>query len=293
MKQIRKGLMSALVFLLCLIGLISTPVSAFATTIGLQVSGSVEFAHPGMTDLYYTYNDYQYNQSSYSAQNHTMEYSWGDRTGSSKANADFGQLGVYSYAYVDGKGSGSSFFVNAFANASFSDVWNVDAGLAPGTVGSISVLVALTGSRTLNYDDHFSSLIADFGNSTTNTHDNTNDGPVNSENILAGNYILTTAFIYGVDNDIYMSLMSGNAASNSPGPSAMSYIDFLSTAKITGLVFHDAIGNEIVSYDMSTGSGHDYTPDNGPSPVPEPATALLLGSGFLALFRVGRKTIRP
>lgn len=269
----------------------SVPFSAFADSIGLRVWGSVEFAHPGMTDLWDRYDKEELDRPFYSTPlKGIQENAWATRNGKSQANADFGTLGVYSYAHVDSRNGGQAFWVNAFANARFFDDWYVDAGGLNGTIGTLSVLVALTGSRTLNADDHYSGLAAELYNGATNSSDNTMDAPFWG-NITAGNYILTTTFKYGVDNNIRMTLSSGNAAGNSPDPNmtATSYVDFLSTAKITGLNFYDASGNNITGYTMTTGSGHEYIPGTGPSPVPEPATMALLLIGLLGASGVSRR----
>ena len=274
-------------YLACLMVLVTS--SAFSQSVGLQVNGGAGFIFKpsGASQWLANASPYyveEYDQPSYSPLACATEGYWKDRwsdssgnmadyegKAESKAKADFGSLGVYSYAWVSDKNSGVNYpykdydwNANASANASFLDLWNVDAPSLAGTVGTVSVNVHLDGSRTDNIENHFSSLGLTFGNHTT-----TSQTKISSD-AYAGNYVLTVAFKYGQDNNIYMGLTSGNSSFN-VNEGGASYVDFYNTATITGLTFRDASGTALSDYTMTTGSAHNYTA------VPEPATILGLG----------------
>jgi hypothetical protein len=158
----------------------------------------------------------------------------------------------------------------------------VDAAGLTGTIGTLSVDVDLSGSRTGNWDNHFSSA-------SLSLYDYTTDSRAKlTEDIEAGHYLLTISFTYGEDNAIVMALTSANSSFNEYlGGGVASFVDFYNTANISGLTFRDASGNIITNYDMITGSGHDYTPDN--SAVPEPVSMLLLGCGLFGVIGLRRK----
>lgn len=275
--------------------------SAYSQSVGLQVNGGAGFIFkPGGSSQWLAsapaYYEEKYDQPSYSALSRATEGYWKGRWESSgnmadyegkaisKAKADFGSLGVYSYAWVSDKTTGVNtpythydWNADASANASFLDLWKVDApGLAAGTVGTLSVNVHLDGSRTDNRDNHSSSLDLKFGNHTTKSQ--TTVGP----DAYAGDYILTVAFKYGQDNNIYMGLTGGSGSFN-VNEGGESYVDFYNTATITGLTFRDANNIALNNYTMTTGSAHNY------NAVPEPAT--LLGFG-LPLLMVGLGKLR-
>ncbi len=282
--------------------LMSAPVLAFAADVGLQVNGGAGFAFkPGGSAAWYdgapSYYEQNYNQTSYSLLTGETKEIW-EGTWSSQGNyatysgmaesnakAYFGSLGVYSYAWVSEKNASPNYPGNywdwqtsASANASFIDVWRVDvAGVTPGTVGTLSVAVDLSGSRTGNWRNHASSaglLLYDY----------TTRGRAQYNDINPGHYLLSISFIYGQDNNIMMSLTSENSSFNEFfGGGVASYVDFYDTANITGLTFSDASGNAFTDYTLTTGSGHDYTA------VPIPATAWLLGSGLISLIGFRRK----
>jgi hypothetical protein len=193
--------------------------------------------------------------------------------GISSASANFGTLGVYSYAWVSEKYNYYDWQVNASARSRFEDAWKVDApGVAPGTVGALSIGIALDGSRTDNRDNHFSNLNLSFGDYSTGSHTGAN-------NVYAGYQVFTIAFKYGQWNNVYMELVGESGSFNQYiGDGGVSYIDFLHTAAITGLTFRDDANGEISNYTMSTASGQSY-------PVPEPASIAILSIGGVLLTR--------
>jgi hypothetical protein len=290
--------------ILCLVILMSTPVLAFAADVGLQVNGGAGFAFkPGGSAQWFDgappYFEQRYNQTSYSLLTGQTKGNWGgtwsDTQGNyatysgiaeSKAKANFGSLGVYSYAWVSEKDASTNhpgnywdWQTSASANASFSDVWRVDViGVTPGTVGTLSVDVDLSGSRTANWQNHNSSASLSLYDYTTASR------AQYIEDIDAGHYVLNISFIYGQDNAIMMDLTSGNSSFNEFfGGGVASYVDFYNTANITGLTFRDSSGNELTDYTLTTGSGHDY------DAVPIPAAFWLLGSGLIGLIGIRRK----
>ncbi len=261
--------------------------SAYSQSVGLQINGGAGFIFkPGGASQWLanapSYYEETYDQPSYRAlSNATDGYwqgRWSDGSGNmadyegkamSKAKADFGSLGVYSYAWVSDKTTGVNtpythydWNANASAKASFMDLWRVDVpGLAAGTVGTLSVNVHLDGSRTDDIENHSSSLGLTFGNYSTASHQSL------GSDVYAGDYLITVAFKYGQDNNIYMGLTSGNSSFNVI-VGGESYVDFYNTATITGLTFRDANNTVLNNYTMTTGSAHNY------STVPEPATIL-------------------
>ncbi|MFA5904513.1 MAG: hypothetical protein WC836_11325 [Desulfobacula sp.] len=288
-----------LVFLLCLVSLMSTPVLAFAANVGLRVTGggAFTFSPAGSnqwSDDMISYDTTSSNIPQIGTSNKDWNGTWISGAnkasyagkGTSDANADFGKLGVSSYAQVSGKTEWGDnvpytywdWSVGTSAFASFEDEWLMDLGSLNGTTGTISIDVYLDGNRTSNMEHFNTTLGLTFGNHTANYQKTY--GPDISE----GLFTFTADFKYGETNNIYMSLISGASSYNQWGDGGESYVNFLNTAQVTGLTFYDATGNEITGYTLTTGSGHNY------AAVPSPSTVWLLGSGLMALAGFGRKS---
>ena len=263
------------------------PLNAFAldSPVGLAVSGDIGHAdNPGgSTQVFSPPLTYWAEQSQpvYSGDlTGNIHENWHDSatphaSASASSRAFFGDLGVYASAWVGDAPSNVWWQANATATATFNDVWHVDAGIANGSVGWLSVTVALDGSHTASPDNSQTLRL--------NLYNNYGIG-FNSDSLTdkwSGVFVLNVPFKFGpsFNNNMSMQLIGGAGAHNdSGGPSTSSLVDFYNSAKITDLSF-SSNGAEITSYTLTADSGHIY------ASVPEPETwaMLLAGLGLLGL----------
>jgi hypothetical protein len=263
-------------------------------TVGLDVNdvagfvfkpgGSAQWFASAPADHQATYEQPTYSQLTGETQGHWQD-TWSDTQGNKAAydgighamsRAYFGSLGVYAYAWVSDKNAAPDNYwdwsANATGRAAFNDLWRLDApGVTAGTPGTLTVTVVLEGSRTSNRDRFNSSLSLALYNYTTAS--SVSFGP----DITAGTYELTLPFVYGQNNGVTMSLTGGAGAFNQFG-GGESFVDFYSTATITGMTFRDSANNIIANGTLTAGSAYAY-------PAPEPATLSLLALGGLAMLR--------
>ncbi len=260
--------------------------------VGFQISGSAGEAinNGGSSQRFYSATPFYtevYGQSSYSELSGRTEAFWSntgvyvpEASAQSAARAYFGTLGVKSYTWAQngdwnelGPKNIFSYGAQASANASFSDLWSVNVnGMAPNTIGTLSVTVDLEGTRTGSWDDHTSDLRLNFYDFRTQQGYYLN-------NVSAGVYNLTVPFVLNTANNISMSLTGGASVdyAHNVAPGGESFVDFMNTAKVTDLTFFDASGIKINDYTFTAASGYDYLANT--VVTPEPASIILFSVG--------------
>ena len=314
LDSLKMGKMGLIVFLMLFF-----PFSAFAANVGLLVNGSASWAvnnsgasqRFGSSTPYYVYAG----GPATSPLIRETQGTWNEGVmpeamkASSSARADFGSLGVRSYAYASTGIYGTNellvdyldsvgvwrYDALAAATAAFEDTWNIDAGTLNGTTGTLKIGVTLDGSRTPSEYNHSSGLNLSMVNYAK--------GEANINGIDAGQYLLAIPFTFGVDNNVKMELASSatsgterfyhgdgwvpSEAGHHVSRGMVTDVNFYDTAWINSLNLFDASGKKITDYTMATASGHDYT--FASTSVPEPATMLLFSLGLLGLAGVRRK----
>lgn len=239
------------------------------------------------------------------AWNNTGVYGIEEAKATSDARAEFGSLGVKSYAWIHPPDhdllqphpistSPNKIFIYeslSSATASFSDEWRINDPVINGTTGSLVVRVDLHGVR-------------EGGNTSLSLAlRNLSRGQAEIQQAVQGEYVLTIPFAFGVTNNVEMSLTAGtharwegrNLEYNDPTYNnhqtwdyvGSSSVDFLNTATITKVSFFDQGGGEITGVVLETVSGHDYV-SNGVV-TPEPASMALLGMGGVAMAFMRRR----
>ena len=91
---------------------------------------------------------------------------------------------------------------------------------------------------------------------------------------------------FGSAREIVSDFKLNSVAGRGFSPGAIGYtgLDFLDTAKITGIVVLDGSGKEINNFTLVAESGHNYL-----SSVPIPGAIFLLGPGLVGLAAIRRR----
>lgn len=275
MKSIISHLRTSSVFVLSLfivMGILSSPVDAAQAGSYLMVSDSLQitdwsagtgysFDMPGQYDstgpLFYNTGMVEYHGAIVQA----------------KSRADYGSLGVYTYA---NPGNPNTISTAANAGAMFYDIITIDNPGLNGQQGYLSIWVDVEGeiTGTIMHPGVYGGAtwsvgLGDYNSSVDQWDYSTNSGRESYHGFLRSNI----SFTYG--QSFAMTVVFSASAGND-GQVADYYNTM--TMSLANSRILDGSQNVVDDYTFAAMSGHDYS-------VPEPATMLLLALGSFVLRR--------
>ncbi|HUL02435.1 MAG TPA: hypothetical protein VLV16_04285 [Gemmatimonadales bacterium] len=214
------------------------------------------------------------------------------------ASANYGILGVSAGGQVVGPVSVSALGASGNAFASFSDNLTIMAPGLAGMIGSVRVVFGLasfvsvdggvgsgcSGSAQVSYGV-VASLSGGGGSGSSNQSGTWTDYPCFNTHTFSGTppgiFSLTAPVLFGspAQLSVNLSALSNESWLDFASGSATAEGDFAHTLTWGGFTeVRDAQGNLVTNYSVTSDSGTDWS-----KPAPEPATAVLVATGLIAL----------
>jgi hypothetical protein len=212
---------------------------------------------------------------------------------SAAAKSSFGSLGVKAQASYSLAGIGGA---ESDATAIFIDTITISADALNGQQGYLNLAYSLDGSISkTDSGNAFVSFFVRGGSSLTCGTPGTVCYGEQYFADIAGTFWLPEAipFIYGDPFFLRLRLNGYAGTVTAPALGIVGFdfgqtgtgtgsVDFYNTVSLSRLIPTDLNGNEVIGASFTSESGTQYG-INGVAPIPEPATLLLLSSGFIMM----------
>jgi hypothetical protein len=244
--------------------LVLFPVSAYADDVYLYVRDK---AHAQFETTNMDFDQYQflYGPGGPIAMDSGLLFAPGGGYAQAKSRASYGSLGVYGYS----AGTAINASGNSSSVAAWQDEWLFDAGSLNGTYGTVTLTYALEGSTSRGGQGFayvYLAASSELNGSRYLVYEGTGGGM----------YTVTWDILFGSPMTFRTELQVQTSASWFESGTANFYDSALCCENWE---VRDAGGN-IVSYTLTTASGHDYRIQGGTTP--EPSTLATLGIALVA-----------